>query len=404
MNYIFFRRSSCVILGLFSALWTWPAQPVPRTPVDDAAVIEKLPFRASDSRARELETLRAKVRKVPSDSQAAVALAQAYFGMAQARGDPRYVGYADASLSPFDAHPTTDLLVMRGVLRQYRHDFDEALVDFAAALARDPERADAHAWRGAIYLVQAQYENARHECAALLRLQRPVLYGGCTGLLQAYTGQLSTAYATLQRALTLARYDDQRLWLLTRLGEVSAWLGQNVQAERHYREALALGQDDGYLLAAWADFLLDNKRPAEVRQLLATWEASDPLLLRLAEAETWLQTASAKAHIQVLEDRFAAAKLRGDTTHRAEEARFQLRLRRNLTLAVQLASANYQVQKEPRDLRVLLEAALAARDTEAAEPALDWLQRTGFNDARIQALATQTQKLPRPVKQPATRP
>jgi len=378
--------------------------PVPRTPVDDATVIEKLPFRASDSRGREIEALRAKARSAPGDSQAAVALAQAYFGMAQARGDPRYVGYAEAVLSPFEPHPSSDLLVMRGVLRQYRHDFDDALVDFAAALAQDPERADAHAWRGAIYLVRAQYENARHECAALLRLQRPVLFGGCSGLLQAYTGQLSGAYASLQRALAQARYDDQRLWLLTRLGEVSAWLGQNAQAERHYRQALALGQDDGYLLAAWADFLLDTQRPAEVRQLLASWEASDPLLLRLAEAETLLQTASAKAHIQVLEDRFAAAKLRGDTTHRAEEARFQLRLRRNLTLAVQLASANYQVQKEPRDLRVLLEAALAARDTEAAEPALDWLQRTGFNDARIQALATQTQKLPRPVKQPATRP
>ena len=117
-----------------------------------------------------------------------------------------------------------------------------------------------------------------------------------------------------------------------------------------------------------------------------------------------LQTASAKAHIQLLEDRFAAATLRGDTTHRAEEARFQLRLRKNITLAVQLASANYQVQKEPRDLRVLLESALAARDTEAAKPALDWLQRSGFSDARIQALAIQTQKLERPVIQPATRP
>lgn len=404
MNYKYFRRSFYAIWGLSGALWAVPAMPVPRTPVDDATVIEKLPFRASDSRGREIEALRAKARSASGDSQAAVALAQAYFGMAQARGDPRYVGYAEAVLSPFEPHPSSDLLVMRGVLRQYRHDFDDALVDFAAALSQDPERADAHAWRGAIYLVRAQYENARHECAALLRLQRPILFGGCSGLLQAYTGQLSGAYASLQRALAQARYDDQRLWLLTRLGEVSAWLGQNAQAERHYRQALALGQDDGYLLAAWADFLLDTQRPSEVRQLLASWEASDPLLLRLAEAETLLQTASAKAHIQVLEDRFAAAKLRGDTTHRAEEARFQLRLRRNLTLAVQLASANYQVQKEPRDLRVLLEAALAARDTEAAEPALDWLQRTGFNDARIQALATQTQKLPRPVKQPATRP
>ena len=380
------------------------AQSAPRTPVNDATVIEKLPFRAGDSRARELAALRASARKAPSDAVIAAALAQAYFDTAQARGDPRYIGYADAVLSPFDPQMSVDLLVIRGMLRQYRHDFDGALGDFAAALAQDPERAGAHAWRGAIYLVMAQYDKARQECAALLDLQRPVLQGGCTGLVQAYTGQLTSAYATLQKTLALARYDEQHLWLLTRLGEVSAWLGHKARAERHYRDALALGRDDAYLLAAWADFLLDNKRPAEVVKLLAGWEASDPLLLRLAEAETLLRVPAAIAHVQALDDRFAAAKLRGDTSHRAEEARFQLRLRNNAVLAVQLAAANYQVQKEPRDLRMLLEAALAARDPDAAKPARNWLQSTGFEDALMRALAEQTLQLPPVVKKQVMAP
>ena len=400
MSFNYYQRAFCTAWVLCGALLAPTAQSVPRTPVDDATVIEKLPFRAGDSRARELETLRASARKSPGDAAAAAALAQAYFDMAQARSDPRYVGYADAVVSQFDHKLSIDLLVIRGTLYQYRHDFDKALVDFAAALAQDPERAGAHAWRGAIYLVEAQYDNARKECAALLKLQRPVLHGGCSGLVQAYTGQLNSAYATLQQALALARYDDQRLWLLTRLGEVSAWLGQNARAERHYRDALALGLDDGYMLAAWSDFLLDNKRPAEVLKLLSSWEASDPLLLRLAEAEALLRMPAAKAHVQALDDRFAAAKLRGDTTHRAEEARFQLRLRKNSALAVQLAAANYEVQKEPRDLRVLLEAALAAHDTAAAKPGRDWLQSTGFEDARIRTLAAQTLQLPPVSKNP----
>jgi len=400
MRFNYYQRVFCSVWVLYSALSAPTAQSAPRTPVSDATVIEKLPFRAGDSRARELETLRASARKSPGDAAAAAALAQAYFDMAQARSDPRYVGYADAVVSQFDNNLSIDLLVIRGTLYQYRHDFDKALVDFAAALAQDPERAGAHAWRGAIYLVEAQYDNARQECAALLKLQRPVLHGGCSGLVKAYTGQLNPAYATLQQALALARYDDQRLWLLTRMGEVSAWLGQNARAERHYRDALALGLDDGYMLAAYADFLLDNKRPAEVLKLLSSWEASDPLLLRLAEAETLLQAPAAKAHVQALDDRFAAAKLRGDTTHRAEEARFQLRLRKNPALALQLAAANYQVQKEPRDLRVLLEAALAAGDAAAAKPGRDWLQSTGFEDARIRTLAAQTLQVPPASKNP----
>jgi Tfp pilus assembly protein PilF len=397
MNFSYYRRAQWpfrLALILISAGMATTALSAPRTPTDTATVIERLPFRAGDRQARALAELRESARQAPDDAGAAVALAQAYFDLALARGDPRYVGYADAVVARFGARMTPDLLLVRGSLRQYRHDFGAALADFAAALALDPERAGAHAWRGAIFLVEAQYAHAAQECAALQWLQRPVLHGGCAGLLQAYTGQLAAAQATLQQALALSRDDGQRLWLLTRLGEVAAWQGQPAAAEHHYRQALALGQDDGYLLAAWADFLLDQRRPADVAQLLSAWEASDGLLLRLAEAEALLQRPAAAAHIQALDDRFAAAKLRGDTTHRAEEARFQLRLRKNPTLAVQLAAANYSEQKEPRDLRVLLEAALAAKDGAAAQAGRDGLRSSGFEDSYLRKLAAQTAQLP----------
>lgn len=78
---------------------------------------------------------------------------------------------------------------------------------------------------------------------------------------------------------------------------------------------------------------------------MANWEASDGLLLRLTEAEAGLKLPRAAAHIQTLAARFDAARLRGDTTHRAEEARFHLRLRGNATQATQLATENYRGQK-----------------------------------------------------------
>ena len=197
---------------------------------------------------------------------------------------------------------------------------------------------------------------------------------------------MDAGYAALQRALDGTRDPGNRLWLLTRLGEVAAWRGQPEAAERHYRAALALGIDDGYLLAAWSDFLLDRQRPAEVVKWLAGWEASDGLLLRLALAETALEQPAAKAHVQALADRFAAAKLRGDTTHRAEEARYLLHLAGDPAAALAVAAANYRVQREPRDARVLLEAAIAARDAGAAQPARDWLRSSGFEDAHLRQL------------------
>ena len=374
--------ASALVLGL-------PVQAAPYTPVDDSVVIERLPFRRGDTTARELATLRRQVDRAPGDPAPAVDLAQRYFDLAMARGDPRFVGYADALVARFAEPVHAPLLLVRGTLRQYRHDFGGALDDYARALREDPDLAGAHAWRGAIFLVTADYVSAVRECQALQKLGRSVLWGGCTGLTLAYTGHTDQAYKTLQTALASASNDEHRLWLHTRLGEVSVWSGQTAQAERHFRRALAVGRDDGYLLAAWCDFLLDQGRPAEVVSQLAGWESSDGLLLRLAEAEKRLKMPAAPAHQQALADRFAAARLRGDTTHRAEEARFHLRLLGDGPGALALARANYAVQREPRDARILLEAALSVRDAGAARAALDWLLTSGFEDPRLRQLGQQ---------------
>jgi tetratricopeptide (TPR) repeat protein len=371
-----------------------PLQPLaaPRLPTDPAEVLERLPMRPGDATARELAGLRAAViraaKEVPADPLPATRLAARYYDLAIARGDPRYIGYAEAVMAPFAKSRSPEVLAIRGQLRQSRHDFDGALADFAGALEADPQFASAHAWRGAIYLVQANYAAARQECDALLALDHATLYGGCIGLLLTYSGQMEAGSAALQRALDETRDAGNRLWLLTRLGEVAAWRGQPEEAEKHYRAALALGLDDGYLLAAWSDFLLDQQRPAEVVKRLAGWEASDGLLLRLALAETALKQPAAKAHVQALADRFAAAKVRGDTTHRAEEARYLLHLAGDPAAALAVAVANYQVQREPRDARVLLEASIATKDAGAAQPARDWLRSSGFEDAYLRRLGS----------------
>ncbi|MDA8258969.1 MAG: hypothetical protein M0Z99_25600 [Betaproteobacteria bacterium] len=372
------------------AVLALPVHAAPRKPLADTEVLERLPLRAGDPNARELAALRREMMAAPGDPASAARLAQAYFDLAMARGDPRYVGYAEAVVARFAEPLPASLRFIHGLLRQYRHDFAGALDDFAAALALDPELAVAHAWRAAIYLVQADYAAAQQECTALQRLGRSTLFGGCIALVQAYGGQLETAYRSLQQALGTAGDADRRLWLLTRMGEVAAWRGQPALAEQHYREALGLGRDDGYLLAAWGDFLLDMGRPAEVLKELAGWEVSDGLLLRLAEAEAALKRPGAGRLAQFLEERFAAARQRGDTTHRAEEARYRLRLRGDAKQALRLAAENYAVQREPRDARILLEAAIAAQDAAAAQVVRDWLRSSGFEDARLRRLGEQS--------------
>jgi hypothetical protein len=342
-------------------------QALPRIPANDAEILERLPARAGKSVLKGMAGLRAALIKNPTDTALAGELAQIYFDLAVASGDPRYVGYAEAVVNRFANPLPTVLLSLRGMLRQYRHDFSGALQDFADVLRLQPDKADAHAWRGAIFLVQADYAGAQKECDALAKLGREILASGCRGLVLAYGGQVAAGYKVLSIALSQASDPGNRLWILTRLGELAAWQGKSDLAKTHYAEALGLGLDDVYLLAAW--------------------EASDSLLLRLTQAEASLNRPGAARHQQMLLDRYAAARERGDTTHRAEEARFELHLHGDVPAALRLAQANYEVQREPRDARVLLEASIAAKKPAAAQAVRDWLQRSGFEDPRTRRLA-----------------
>ncbi len=57
--------------------------------------------------------------------------------------------------------------------------------------------------------------------------------------------------------------------------------------------------------------------------------------------------------------------------------------------AFRLAQSNWRVQREPRDARVLLEAAVVLRRPASAQPVLDWMVETHIEDWYLQRLADQ---------------
>ena len=123
--------------------------------------------------------------------------------------------------------------------------------------------------------------------------------------------------------------------------------------------------------------------------LLAGWERSDILLLRLALAGRTTNNARATDWTNQLRDRFQAAAQRGDRLHEQEAARFELDLQGNAAKALAAASSNYTVQKEPRDAQILMRTALAAGQAKAAQPALDWLRTSRYEDPALDKLAQQ---------------
>jgi hypothetical protein len=275
------------------------------------------------------------------------------------------------------------------VLRQYGHQFAEALTDLDAAVLAEPANAEAWSWLAAIHLVRADYPAAAHGCDGLAPLTTPLLAAGCRAAVDSLTGHAGPAAIALALALKAATDagPEERLWALTRLAEIAERRGSIAPAERAFRDALALGVADVYLQAAYADFLLDNGRPGEVLTLLKDGTRADVLLLRLAIAARAAKDPRASGWASDLAARFAAARARGDRTHEKEESRFALELQGDASRALALAQSNYAVQREPADARILLEAAVAARQPDAATPVREWLAANRVESVILQSLA-----------------
>lgn len=370
-----------------------PLNAAPFVPADDAVVLERLRDRPLDASARELRTLRAELARDPRSLQLATRMARRYIEEGRLQGDPRYLGYAQSALAPWWAlpRPPAAVLVLRATIRQSNHDFTSALDDLSRVLESAPGNGQAWLTRATIYQVRGEYAEAGRSCERLSRLAAPYVTAACRAGVASMTGRAEESYGLLEGILQQmsAASPDEKVWIETGLAEIATRLGRRPAAEAHFKRSLQHDAADPYLKAAYADFLLDAKRPAEVVRLLAKDVRIDALVLRLALAEQALQAPELPARVADLQARFDAARARGDRVHLREEARFYLDLRRAPREALRLALENWAVQKEPADARVLLEAALAARDSGAARPVIDWMRHNKMQDEALARLVRQ---------------
>jgi hypothetical protein len=367
-----------------------PAGAAPYIPTSDAQVLERLPFRANDPVARELSSLRRQLQQDPQNVDVAVKLARRYYELVGEEGDPRFLGYAQSALKPWwDLEkPPTEVQVLRASLRQFTHDFPGAIDDLGRVLEREPAHPTARALRATIHIVQARYAEGMADCHELRKAADPLIGQACEAMVDGLTGKAGPAYTSLLAAYQRApeKEASQKMWVLIRLGELAWRLGNLQAAETHFKDAVSLGISDTFLLAAYADLLLEQNRQADVLALLKDRTRSDVLLLRIVFAEHALKKPTSKEREAELAARYAAAQLRGDTVHQQEEARFALQIKNDPATALRLARENWKVQREPRDAQIFLEAALAAKDPAAAAPVLAWLEESRIEDKHLISL------------------
>jgi hypothetical protein len=183
-----------------------------------------------------------------------------------------------------------------------------------------------------------------------------------------------------------------RVWVLDQLADMTQRAGDEKAAEAYLLAALRVVPGDGYSKGAYADLLLQEKRDSEVVRLLQADEQQDNLLLRLAIAGTRLGSADGRRWSDMFQARYEAARRDGDFTHLREQARFLLEVRGKNAEALELAQRDWQVQREPGDLRVYFAAAEATGNQAALRSLRDWIQQTHYEDRTLPVSGDSGQK------------
>lgn len=401
------RRAARLTVVVAALLAGGTAAAAPFIPTDDDQVLQSgLPN--TDPRMREMRAFAAELSKRPDDQKTAMRLASRQLAMGVAEADPRFVGYAQATLAHWwqDPAPGAGFRVLRARVRQAQHDFAAAAVDLRAALQDEPGNLEALLLLASVDEVSGELAEAKQACIRFTRLHPGLAAVACVASVESLTGAPGSSTADLVEAIDAAPprgAEAQMVWALTILSEIAIRRG-DAMAETYLQRALALDNRNVYVLTTFADYLLDQGRAGKVLALLAGFERIDALYLRLALAA---QAAGDQRFDRYSEDvraRLVAARRQGDVLHLRDAARFALEIDRDAPQSLAFAQQNWATHKTPADARAVLAAALACRDTTAATPIAAWIATTRLEDRTLTRLVEELATLAAPPAEAVGRP
>jgi hypothetical protein len=120
---------------------------------------------------------------------------------------------------------------------------------------------------------------------------------------------------------------------------------------------------------------------------LATVQPTDALLVQALLAASALRDPRAADLQAQVSQRMDAQAQRNEALIERPQMMYYIRHKADLPRGLALARDSWAEQQEPADAALLIEAALATNRPEDARPVLTWMQRTGYTDPTLAALA-----------------
>jgi len=351
-----------------------PATEVTRAGLTDSTVVARLQRAQAPLSAALITAMRAS-RAAPADPVLARAAARIMIEQGRDLGDSRIVGAASGILRPFLATGDAETLYLSATARQYQHDFNGALDLLDRAIAIDPRGINARLSRATIYTVLGRLDDALVECGTLSGL-RPDVGFLCQSTALILTDQAPVVATRLAQILAQPGMlpDSLRPWAIGLQGEIAALQGDDPAALSYFNGVIAADQTVIRERLLAADVLLRLSRPQGVIDILADAPPVDGVLLRQVLALRALNDTAAAAPLETELARRVTLNLDlGLTSHAREDGLYFLLIAADPAAALERAQVNWALQHEIEDARLLIDAATAAGQPEAAAPVADWI-------------------------------
>lgn len=381
-----FSRSTPLAIALLAIAFASPlASAQNRFQPQDTTVLLK-----TESNPKDAALLRGALerwRSNPKDLNLATETARTAILGALSQGDLRWLGNAKAMLDPWWTNPAlpADTLFVRALIRQGVHDFEGALTDLDAAIAKDPSSPETWAWRFAIYMVKADIPKARAECAAIGARFGQTEQSSCNAVLLYRTGSPQQAIPELERLARHPDYQGQNAqeWLAFHRGEARRVAGDRAGARKIWEAYLKTGATAHGIRVALIELLNRDQ------DYIAAWKhnerspRSDALLVAAVETALALKNGQAPALIAEFQQRVTQQTARGDKTHERPHIKFAVAIQKDARKALEMAKLSWKNEREPTDALLYARAAIESNAADQASELLQWQSSTGYREPEL---------------------
>ena len=268
------------------------------------------------------------------------------------------------------------------------HEFRAAVRRLDRVIAADPRHVGALLMRANIEIVLGEFAAARRDCNAVFRAGATLPGTVCLASAQTGPGSLARAREMLAALPAGASEPEVQAWRLTTEADLAVRDSDAGDALGLLERAHALMPDDEEIRTRLAGVLMEAGDAARALAIAkAPTRAPGPSLARrvvLARAAQLADDADAESYRRQAEVAIRESRSDHAVQHDREEAQAALHLAGDVRRALAHARRNFELQKDTADLRVWVEAAVAAGSAADLRAAREWLAASGFEDRVVE--------------------